>query len=1136
MADNSSRRFKFISPGVFIDEIDNSQVPRTPTEVGPLVMGRAQRGPANIPVTINSFSEFVETFGNAVAGNTATDVWREGDFSAPTYAAFAAQAWLANNGPITFMRVLGDQSSQATDAGKAGWSVPDIAAGHAGNNVGGVYSLVVFPEASQQNVTGSVAAQFYCDKGRVLLSGSATFAGGSGAVVAEATIEVTNAGGVSNGETFTLVDSAGLSTVYTVNSGIDPDDGGGSGGVAVLGYAGIGGGAAGAIAAAAAIRKAINQTTDANYTATDDGVSTVTVRQGTGGTAGNQTNSDAIGGVTVGNFTGGAAGVNGFLFGSTMRKVDNIDSITLVVSGSSPAVDEKVKVSLNPGSENFIRKVMNTNPTITNAAITSQATMTASQGGNLWLGESFERSLTQASTTSIGVLKSPSGTEISAGGAFRAMLLPMSVTHDLTKQQNDWQGAATRASTGWFISQDLSANNAAYYSRNMQRLFRLEAITAGEEIQRQVKVSIDNIKAPEGNFQSYGSFSVLIRAIGDTDQTPQIIERYDNLNLNPASPDYIAARIGDKYQKYDAVNLRNVEYGQFANQSNYVRVVMDDDIAAGVGEARLLPFGVWGPLKYRDVAYASGSAAFRSLIDGATPTSGAVADSVETMLDGGGKIRFGNAGYLPGLTDQGATGPLIACAPANTFNIRFPSVPLRQRSSWGSPRSLNSTFWGGWTGRSASDTFYNDSLPDMLRPRAFDVVDQDNPAAVTFDVEGETTANALTSPVVTSWVFSLDDISGSANSGYTYAAGQRRAGTSVTAGAGKSYKSALDLKLARFTTMLAGGTNGYNIKEREPFRNSAFNAATDEKASYQLFSLRKAINIASDPDYVQMNAVTIPGVWVSQVTDYLLETAEDRGDTLALIDIQYGYTPQSETKETPETANAGNTASAAATALAGRSINNSYGATYYPWVRIFDNTSGQSLWAPPTVAALGVLSTTDRLQAPWFAPAGFTRGGLSEGAAGIPVLDVSQRLTSEERDTLYENNINPIAKFPAEGIVVFGQKTLQQTASALDRINVRRLMIFLKREISFIASRLLFAPNVQDTWDRFIGQATPVLESVKAEFGIEQFRLILDDSTTTPDLIDRNIIYAKLLVKPTRAVEFFAIDFVVTNSGASFAD
>ena len=120
--------------------------------------------------------------------------------------------------------------------------------------------------------------------------------------------------------------------------------------------------------------------------------------------------------------------------------------------------------------------------------------------------------------------------------------------------------------------------------------------------------------------------------------------------------------------------------------------------------------------------------------------------------------------------------------------------------------------------------------------------------------------------------------------------------------------------------------------------------------------------------------------------------------------------------------------------------------------------------------------------------------------------------------------------------MVFGQKTLQQTRSALDRINVRRLMIFLKREISFIASRLLFEQNTRDTWNNFISQAKPILEEVKSQYGIDAFRLILDESTTTPDLVDRNIIYAKLLVKPTKSVEFFAIDFVVTNSGAAFED
>ena len=120
--------------------------------------------------------------------------------------------------------------------------------------------------------------------------------------------------------------------------------------------------------------------------------------------------------------------------------------------------------------------------------------------------------------------------------------------------------------------------------------------------------------------------------------------------------------------------------------------------------------------------------------------------------------------------------------------------------------------------------------------------------------------------------------------------------------------------------------------------------------------------------------------------------------------------------------------------------------------------------------------------------------------------------------------------------MVFGQKTLQQTASALDRINVRRLLVYLKKEISFIASRLLFGPNAQSTWNRFLGQAGPLLEGIQSDFGIDEFRLILDESTTTPDLVDRNIIYAKLYVKPTKAVEFFAIDFIITNSGASFED
>ena len=1122
MADNPTRKFKFISPGVFVDEIDNSQLPESPSEVGPLVIGRARKGPANMPIRVDSFSDFVQTFGNPVPGGEATDAWREGNLTAPTYAAYAAQAWLRNNSPLTFMRVLGDQSSNATSTGKAGWKVGTAGASEAG---GGVFALCVWPSASMTGgpMTGSVAAQFYMPSGRVLLSGS-------------------------------------------------------------------------------------NPRTD----------------------------------------------VAGFS-GSTVYEITNRDSIQLLFTGSSGAAAKTVTVSLDPSKDNFIRKALNTNPTITNTAVTEQASRTYWQGGNYWLGESFEYALEASGTNSIGVLNAG----ISSGVIYAAMLPMAESVVGYAKQQNDFEGAAIRGTTGWFISQDLTNDYSSYYARNQQPLFRLEALTAGVSAQREVKVSISNIKAATGNYQEYGTFSVLVRSIGDTDNRPEIIERWDNLNLNPASPDYIAAQIGDKYQVYNEANKVNVEYGEFDNKSNYIRVVMDETVAAGAGETRWLPFGVWGPPKYRDVGFASGSGGWSSNLT--TPASASLG-SVRTMLVGGNGAAFGDSGHangddnllecpngiaatatnlsasdaatwgngetiaiidtagtthtftvatgndstagnvvgvqsaqalgsaparneaalvqlaasinagtsattitaaIPGgsnlitLTQdvQGSNGntaitngitglstPAAFTGGTDGFSVVIvnPSIPLRQLSTWGTPRSLKNTYWGAWSGRSTTDTFFASQNHDMLRARSFDVQsagESANPASRDFDVQGETTTNIATETIVTSWVFSLDNVGyveGTTDaSGYRYSDDYRRQGNSLSASG--SYATTLAAGVDRFTTFLHGGTDGYNITEPEPFNNTRM-TATNENNSYALFSLKKAISLASDPDYVQMNAVTIPGIWRSTVTDELLDTVQNRADALALIDIQYGYTPSAETTGNSESRNTVNTPTAAANALASRSINNSYGATYYPWVRILDTNSNLNVWAPPSVAALGVLSNTDRINAPWFAPAGFTRGGLSEGAAGLPVLDVSRRLTSDDRDTLYENNINPIAKFPAEGIVVFGQKTLQQTASALDRINVRRLMIYLKREISFIASRLLFGPNSQDTWDRFLGQAGPLLESVKAEFGIDDFRLVLDETTTTPDLIDRNIIYAKLLVKPTRAVEYFAIDFVVTNSGAAFED
>jgi len=284
---------------------------------------------------------------------------------------------------------------------------------------------------------------------------------------------------------------------------------------------------------------------------------------------------------------------------------------------------------------------------------------------------------------------------------------------------------------------------------------------------------------------------------------------------------------------------------------------------------------------------------------------------------------------------------------------------------------------------------------------------------------------------------------------------------------------------------------------------------------------------------VEMNLLAAPGITNDGLTTHMLTVCENRGDSLALIDLK-SYEPTSETNAAVATRRLN--PNQVVSNLRSRGLNTSYGCTYYPWVQIKDSINGAILWAPPSVAALGTFGSSETKAELWFAPAGFNRGGLTQGSAGVPVVGVREKLTSKQRDKLYEANINPIASFPAEGIVIFGQKTLQITPSALDRINVRRLMIHIKKEISRMANSVLFDQNVDATWNRFLGRAKPFLDNVKSRYGLADYRVVLDSSTTTDELIDRNIMYAKIFLKPTRAIEFIAIDFVITNTGAAFDD
>jgi hypothetical protein len=405
-------------------------------------------------------------------------------------------------------------------------------------------------------------------------------------------------------------------------------------------------------------------------------------------------------------------------------------------------------------------------------------------------------------------------------------------------------------------------------------------------------------------------------------------------------------------------------------------------------------------------------------------------------------------------------------------------------------------------------------------------------------VSGETPAkNPSSATGVDAWtyVFTLDDVTKTGDSNYYYRSGSRVGGLSVSAV--NSYSTLLEANYDRFTAPFWGGFDGFDIKKPDPMYNGGMVSTSNEDTSYVYHTYLRAMDTIADPEYINMNLLAAPGLTQNSLTEHMIDICSARGDALAIIDLPDVYIPSAETYyNSKDQRTSQTTPTSAASALRDRRIDSSYGCTFYPWVQTRDANTGRLLWIPPSVAMMGVLASSEAASELWFAPAGFNRGGLTDGAAGIPVVNVSERLTSDDRDTLYESKINPIASFPSSGIVVFGQKTLQERDSALDRINVRRLVIYLKKQISILSNQVLFEQNTQTTWLNFKSLIEPLLANTKATFGISDYRLILDDTTTTPDLIDQNVLYAKIMIKPTRAIEYIAIDFVVMSTGASFDD
>ena len=276
-----------------------------------------------------------------------------------------------------------------------------------------------------------------------------------------------------------------------------------------------------------------------------------------------------------------------------------------------------------------------------------------------------------------------------------------------------------------------------------------------------------------------------------------------------------------------------------------------------------------------------------------------------------------------------------------------------------------------------------------------------------------------------------------------------------------------------------------------------------------------SISLLSNKDDYKFNLLTAPGLNNSdhstQVTS-LVTVAESRQDCIAVVDLD-GY-------QTPISTMINNAAA----------FDSSYAATYWPWLQTIDPNTGQVVWVPASTMIPGVYAFTDASSDAWFAPAGLTRGALGN------VTKAERKLTTSNRDSLYEANINPIATFPGSGVVVFGQKTLQKRASALDRVNVRRLLIALKGYISQISDNLVFEQNTIATRNSFLAQVNPYLESVQQRQGLYAFKVVMDDTNNTPDVIDRNQLVGQIYLQPTRTAEFIMLDFNVLPTGAVFPE
>lgn len=656
------------------------------------------------------------------------------------------------------------------------------------------------------------------------------------------------------------------------------------------------------------------------------------------------------------------------------------------------------------------------------------------------------------------------------------------------------------------------------FGGNARNLFRVHALSDGRESNTKFKISIQNVVKSMVDDKSYGTFDLIVRDFYDTDENRVILEQFPGLSLNPRDDNYIARRVGDMHAYYDfdknEGNQKLVVDGQYPNVSKLIRVSIESAVDTEEIDPTALPIGFRGP--YHLVT--SGT-------DPLTAMSSSIAANANLTDTGNNSLKRAVEPPVP--FRENIT---VGTDPKKTGNKQlYWGVQFEQKTSLAEPNASRV--------RNKMVANLTKYFPDFQTSNRNVHVGEN---AGTADAGG----TVLDSDRFNNNLFSLDRIQVLTSSGDLVnvlpdgliSMSYVRDGLISANAANKTRALTADdldtsfRPMAKFSFYIQRGFDGTSIFDRETdaLTNSAIKQEMDDSNRGQnngptVKSYAKAMEIMGNTSDVDIKLLAIPGVRNSVSTDVAIDTVEsDRFDALYIMDIEERDTLNTVVTSSVQDVDVTNTANA----FSLRGLDSNFAAAYFPDVIMQNPYTNLPTQVPPSVVVLGAFALNDALAFPWFAPAGFARGALQ--STDRTALNLSRA----NIDALADVDVNAITAFPSsDGTVVWGQKTLQAAQSALDRVNVRRLLIEIRRQVRTVANTLLFEPNREETLNRFNQLVIPIMQRIQEQQGVTRFKVVIDATTTTQADVENNTLRGKIYVEPTRTAEVVSIDFVVTNAG-----